>query len=213
MGAGSKSDGLDFPLCSQDCRSAGPVVFPPLIESRPWLRERLIALYKELDPLRGTIIHDRHFQATGGTLEVSSSKGGTIGPVVTFSPDDLRNFAVVLVSLLRYLEGTWTMDLFQEKRIRCALDELVHLHRLPSLGQLPPGFLTVRDMYRTRTLSKSTWRGLKLHRYLLLGARHPVRGSNYCRRKRRPECLSIFGWLGPATKHGPASSKDKGRFG
>ena len=123
---------------------AGPVVFPPLIESRPWLRERLIALYKELDPLRGTIIHDRHFQATGGTLEVSSSRGGTIGPVVTFSPDDLRNFAVVLVSLLRYLEGTWTMDLFQEKRIRRALDELVHLHRLPSLGQLPPGFLTVR---------------------------------------------------------------------
>ena len=123
---------------------AGPVVFPPLIESRPWLRERLIALYKELVPLRGTIIHDRHFQATGGTLEVSSSRGGTIGPVVTFSPDDLRNFAVVLVSLLRYLEGTWTMDLFQEKRIRRALDELVHLHRLPSLGQLPPGFLTVR---------------------------------------------------------------------
>jgi hypothetical protein len=36
------------------------------------------------------------------------------------------------------------MDLFQEKRIRRALDELVHLHRLPSLGQLPPGFLTVR---------------------------------------------------------------------
>lgn len=123
---------------------AGPVVFPPLIESRPWLRERLIALYKEIVPLRGTIIHDRHFQATGGTLDVSSSRGGTIGPVVTFSPDDLRNFAVVLVSLLRYLECTWTMDLFQEKRIRRALDELVHLHRLPSLGQLPPGFLTVR---------------------------------------------------------------------
>ena len=44
----------------------------------------------------------------------------------------------------RYVEGTWTMDHFQEKRIRRALDELAHLHRLPALGQLPPGFLTVR---------------------------------------------------------------------
>jgi hypothetical protein len=122
----------------------GPVLFPPLIESRPWLRERLIALYKELDPPGGTIIHDRHFQAAGGALQVSSSRRGTVGPVVTFSANDLRSFAVVLVSVLRYVEGTWTMDLFQEKRIRRALDELAHLHRQPLLGQLPPGFLTVR---------------------------------------------------------------------
>lgn len=122
----------------------GPVEFPPLIETRPYLRDRLIALYHELESLRGTIIHDRHFQATGGNLHVSSSRGGVIGPPVSFSADDLRNFAVVLVSLLRYLQGTWAMDLFHEKRIRRALDELVHVHRLPSLGQLPPGFLTVR---------------------------------------------------------------------
>ena len=117
----------------------GAVVFPPLIESRPWLRERLIALYKELYPLRGTIIHDRHFQATGGSLQVSSSRHGTIGPAVTFSPNDLRNLAVVLVTLLRYLEGVWTMGLFQEKRTRRVLDDLMHLHRLPSMVQLPPG--------------------------------------------------------------------------
>ena len=122
----------------------GAVVFPPLIESRPWLRERLIALYKEFVPLRGTIIHERHFQATGGTLQVSSSRGGTLGPTVIFSANDLRNSAVVLVSLLRCLEGVWTMDLFREKRIRRAVDELSHLHRLPSMNQLPPEFLTVR---------------------------------------------------------------------
>jgi hypothetical protein len=36
------------------------------------------------------------------------------------------------------------MDTFREKRIRRALDELAHLHQLPSLGQIPPGFLNVR---------------------------------------------------------------------
>ena len=122
----------------------GPVVFPQLIETRTWLRERLIALYEQLEPLRGTIIHDRHFKTTGGTLEVASSKHGTVGPVVRITQIDLRNLALVLVSLLRYLEGTWTMDPFQEKRVRHALDQLVHLHRSPSLGQLSPEFLTVR---------------------------------------------------------------------
>ena len=67
-----------------------------------------------------------------------------VGPMVVIAPLDLRNLALVLVSLLRYLDGTWTMDLLREKRLRRALDELANLHGLPCLGQLPPGFLTVR---------------------------------------------------------------------
>ena len=122
----------------------GSVQFPALIETRTWLRERLIALYKELEPLRGTIVHARHFKTASGTLQVSSSKGGKVGPIVTIADGDLRNLALVLVSLLRYLQGTWAMDLFQEKRLRRALDELTHLHRLSPLGQLPPSLLRVR---------------------------------------------------------------------
>lgn len=121
-----------------------PVRFPALIETRTWLRERLIALYEQLEPLRGTIVHARHFKTASGTLQVSSSKGGKVGPSITIADGDLRNLALVLVSLLRYLQGMWTMDLFQEKRLRRALDELAHLHKLPTLGQLPPSRLTVR---------------------------------------------------------------------
>ena len=98
----------------------GPVLFPELIETRIWLRERLIALYEHLEPLRGTIIHARHFKTKEGMLQVSSSKRGMIGPKVEMSEGDLRNLALALVSLLRYIEGTWTMDVFQEKRLRHA---------------------------------------------------------------------------------------------
>jgi len=118
--------------------------FPRLINTRPWLQERLIALYEHLEPLRGTIVHNRHFKRSVGGLQVSRSKGATIGPTITFAAADLRNLAVVLVSILRYLEGTWTMDLFREKRVRRALDEIAHLHTLPSLGQLPPSLASVR---------------------------------------------------------------------
>jgi hypothetical protein len=122
----------------------GSVQFPTLIASRPWLGERLVALYEKLEPLRGTIIHERHFKSSGGSLQVSASKGGAVGAPIKFTPTDLRNLALVLVSLLRYLEGKWTMDAFREKRVCHALDELAHLHTLSSLGQLPPGFLNVR---------------------------------------------------------------------
>lgn len=121
----------------------GAVQFPSLIASRPWLQDRLVALYEALEPLRGTIIHARHFRSTDGGIEVSSTKGGSLGPAVSVSSKDLRSLAVLLVSLLRYLEGTWTLDLFREKRIRHALDGVVHLHSLAPLGQLPPAFLNV----------------------------------------------------------------------
>ena len=52
-----------------------PQIFPPLIEARPWLKDRVIGLYRRLEPLRGTIIHDRHFTATDGAIRVSSSRG------------------------------------------------------------------------------------------------------------------------------------------
>jgi hypothetical protein len=60
------------------------------------------------------------------------------------SVKDLRDLAVILVSILRFLEGTWTMDPYREKCVRRALDDLGHLHGSPSLGQLTPGFVTVR---------------------------------------------------------------------
>jgi hypothetical protein len=121
----------------------GMVIFPPFIESRPWMRERLVALYKELDPLRGTIIHNRHFQSSGGNLTVSSSRGGTLGPPITLTEVELRALAVIVVSIIRYLEGAWNIDDLKEKQIRWFMDRLSHLHQMPLLGQQQPYHLTV----------------------------------------------------------------------
>ena len=121
-----------------------PRVFPPAIASRDWLRERLVGLYEHLEPLRGTVVHARHFKTSDGALRVSSSKGNTVGPEVTFAPKELRSLSVLVVSVMRYIDGTWKLDPYREKLLRRSLDELAHLHRLPSLGQEPPRFLTVR---------------------------------------------------------------------
>lgn len=122
----------------------GSPIFPQAIESRPWLKERLTCLYRTLEPLRGTIIHDKHFTTTDGTIRVSSSRNGIIGSVVSISAAQLRKLAVTIVSVLRYADGTWRLDKFREKVLRHELDELVVLHGLPLLGQKRPFHTCVR---------------------------------------------------------------------
>lgn len=127
---------------------ANAPVSPPLIESRPWLKDRLTGLYSTLEPLRGTIIHDRHFTASDGSIRVASSKRGVIGATVEISAANLRILARVIVSVLKYLDSTWHLDEFREKQLRHDLDELGTLHGLPSLGQRRPFHVCVR-LYTT----------------------------------------------------------------
>lgn len=125
-------------------------VFPSLIESRTWLKERLTGLYSTLEPLRGTIIHDRCFTSTDGAVRVASSRKGEVGESVEISANQLRTLASIIVSVLRYIDGTWSLDDFREKKIRHDLDALVVLHGLPSLGQKPPFHTCVR-VYSSNT--------------------------------------------------------------
>lgn len=119
-------------------------VFPQTIESRIWLKDRLVGLYSTLEPLRGTIIHDKHFAAKDGAIQVSSSRKGIVGSAVNISAAQLRNLAVTIVSVLRYVDGTWDLDGVREKILRHKLDELVSLHGLPPLGQKRPFHTHVR---------------------------------------------------------------------
>jgi hypothetical protein len=122
----------------------GSPIFPALIDARPWLKERLVGLYRTLEPLRGTIIHDKYFTAADGAIRVSSSKKGIIGSAVEISAAHLRKLALTIVSVLRYVDGTWHLDDLREKTLRHDLDELVALHGLPLLGQQHPFHMRVR---------------------------------------------------------------------
>lgn len=123
---------------------SGPITYPPVVQQRPWLLERLRSLYAALKPLRGTIIHSRHFEATGGELSVSSSTGGAIGSEVQISTQALRTFAALCLSTLRYVEGAWPLDSHKENLLLWQLDQLASLHQMPVLGQKEPYRTVVR---------------------------------------------------------------------
>ncbi|MDU9049736.1 MAG: hypothetical protein Q3M30_12885 [Candidatus Electrothrix sp. Rat3] len=127
-------------------KSSQALIFPSFIESRPWLKERLIGFYSLLAPLRNTIIHDRHFTSSDGTINVSSrkKKGHGVNPPVEINSSALGALTLIVVSILKYVNGTWFLDQYHEKTLRRKLDGLTHLHGLPSLGQRQPFFTTVR---------------------------------------------------------------------
>jgi hypothetical protein len=118
--------------------------FPSVIETRSWLKDRVVGLYRELEPLRGTIIHDRYFTSADGNLQVSSSKRQVVGPQISLPQSVLRLLALTTVSLLRYIEGVWVLNEIREKTLRHELDELGALHGYPALNQKTPFYTTVR---------------------------------------------------------------------
>jgi hypothetical protein len=121
-----------------------PLTLRSQMPGRPWLFESLVSLYKELAPLRGTVIHQRHFKSEVGNLVVSASKGGTTGEPAPISADELRTLSQVVVTAVRFLEGTWEMDEFREKLLASRLDTLARLHKLSPTGQRAPILLKVR---------------------------------------------------------------------
>lgn len=125
-------------------RTKAGIQFPTLMESRTWLKDRLIGFYETLNPLRGTIIHAKQFSATNGDLKVSSSRGGEIGPEITIIGDEIRELAILFISVIRYVDGSWTIDELREKTLRRKMDVLSQFHGLSTLGQLEPYYLTTR---------------------------------------------------------------------
>lgn len=121
-----------------------PIVFPEPIESNVWLKERLIGFYRTLEPHRGTIIHDRYFTSTDGTLSVSSSKQGTVGVPLDISGEQLRRFAKTIISVIRYVDHTWHLDDLKKRALKHDLDELQMLHGLGTMGQKRPTHVGVR---------------------------------------------------------------------
>ncbi|WP_428143845.1 hypothetical protein [Delftia acidovorans] len=119
-------------------------IFPEHIETRGWLKERIIGLYSTLAPLRGTIIHSKHFTSNNGGIVISTSKNGIVSSSVDIDANQLRSLAVFFVSTLRYIQGIWSFDDIREKYLRHTLDDLEPLHGCPLLNQKHPYHTCVR---------------------------------------------------------------------
>lgn len=121
-----------------------PLVYPEPFQAKEWLWSRVLGLYRRMEPLRGTIIHDKHFDTSNGTVNFSGSRKRAVGGKVEIGPELLRTLALTVISILRYIDGGWKLNEYHEKVLQYNLDNLTDIHHLPPLGQLLPYYPTVR---------------------------------------------------------------------
>lgn len=141
--ANDRLNGYQFSQKIKELELPG-LVYPSVLHARSWLVEALIALYKGSESLRGTIIHSRHFKASQGGLQIASSKNEVVGEHIELSAEELRTYAQLSVSVLKYLYGDWHLDTHREKYLRWQIDGLQKLHKLEPLGQVQPRHMCVR---------------------------------------------------------------------
>ncbi len=124
------------------------LIFPNFVQARPWLKDRLVETYKTLTPYRSVIIHRKDFQIDiNGFLQITdyNSKNGSIKSKIEINPTELQQISLTIVSVVRYISGTWHIDPYQEKVLRHNLDNLVNFHGITAaLGQRQPLYTKVR---------------------------------------------------------------------
>ncbi len=128
-------------------------IFPEVIESRPWLKERIIGLYKTLDPIRGVIIHGKQFTSVGGNICITGTKKDP-NFNLNISSNDLRIFAKTILSIINYSINEWVLNDFREKELRHDFGILQQLHGKIDLNQKKPFHPTVRLYSDAASLSK-----------------------------------------------------------
>lgn len=115
--------------------------WPSLLRENSWLTEPLFALYSRLYPVRNTMVHGgSDYGGAGGAITVKpkSREGEAPQEPITLTPDDLREFAELVVVIFRCTTDVWQFDSYQEKRLRYSLCHLAPLHRVQVVPQLWP---------------------------------------------------------------------------
>lgn len=117
--------------------------FPPLMQSAPHFRERLVALYVRLLGYRNEIVHRNSFRVHDGKLEVTHEAKGSV-EVLELGRGELGALVRLGVETVLLLVGSAPFGTEATKRLGYHFDQIEKLHGLGRLGQRKPLLLNVR---------------------------------------------------------------------
>ena len=117
-------------------RRLQPDWFPPLMQSEPYLRDYLIALYGGLLDYRGEIAHGPGFDLSADRLTIAPTKGGK--PPLDLDRDQLTVLTKVAVAAARFLIGEVQFGPYQRQLLKHDLDRIQKCHNLPLFADPEP---------------------------------------------------------------------------
>ncbi len=119
-----------------------PLVYPPTLESQPWAKDYLLALYKNLLRFRHEIVHRNKFLISDDRLIVEVIEEGRVYRL-DLSKEKLSALVKTTVMAAKVLGGYSSLGNTEIMQLKYYLDQIIELHGLPEFGQKSPRFINV----------------------------------------------------------------------
>lgn len=123
--------------------SSAQLIYPPLLQSEPYIRNYLFALYSNLLKFRHEIVHKNNFSVLNGKLRVETIKNSQLYSI-ELDRGELGAFVRTVVAVANILTGVLPFGEQEDCLLKYYLDRIRKLHRLAAFGQKKPILVNVR---------------------------------------------------------------------
>jgi hypothetical protein len=112
--------------------------YPPLMQSEPYIKGYLLALYDRLLKFRNEIVHRNKFSVSDGKLNVTAD-----GQILELDRSELGAFVRVVVAVAKLLVGDFLWGRYIDRLLKYHLDRIQRLHGLNEFKQVKPLIVNV----------------------------------------------------------------------
>jgi len=112
--------------------------YPPLMQSEPYIKDYLLALYDKLLKFRNEIVHRNKFSVLDDKLKVTAK-----GQTLELDRSELGAFIRVVVAVAKLLVGDFKWGRYIDRLLKYHLDRIQKLHGLNEFKQAKPLIVNV----------------------------------------------------------------------
>jgi len=117
--------------------SSARLAYPPLLESEPYIRDYLFALYLNLLKFRNEIVHSNRFLVSNGKLRVDTFENEVVYSI-ELDRGELGALVRTVVAAVNLLGGVLSFGEREDRLLKYHLDRIKKLHGLTEFGQKKP---------------------------------------------------------------------------
>ena len=117
--------------------------YPPLMQSEPYIKDYLFALYDKLLKFRHEIVHRNKFSVSSvGKLEITTTTNGQLH-ILELDPSELDAFVKIAVAVAKLFTGNLSFGSLVDRLLKYHLDRIHKLHGLHEFNQAKPHLVNV----------------------------------------------------------------------
>jgi hypothetical protein len=111
--------------------------FPPILQSEPYIKDYLFAVYSKLLKFRNEVVHKNNFSVVGDKFTVETIENGHFS-ILELGPKELWALVKITIVVANLLIGDSAFDPQTDRLLKYCLDRLSKIHGLSEFKQPMP---------------------------------------------------------------------------